>query len=1054
MYSQNPLLRRLQRHKNMPVIFRAPEEKVQTPLQSNIGGTAVISGIRPVQAVLMSSSPMPSVLPEPDSSQFDAAIAAAATSSTTTTSVAGKAARQTRKAATQPTTRSPRPSTQIQRQTQPESEQSRPADSVASPTLSGDQRLPVEATAPKTPSPPTTLPVQRQTAPETPEDRNWRRLERIMDLHKERQSAEEAAEFTGNEPVAPTPASLASTSVQRQPETQTVSSSTAPPVSNLPEPAQPVAAPESGLQRRAEVGAPNEETPAPESTTAVEAPTLSKAVEPLVSATPPSVQRQPEVGETPATLSAPEPVAADKIIPAPHGTDLPDSQPQVQSETQPQPSPIPASPAEPTPVQRQPAPTTPETPEERNWRRLEKISALHEERRAVEEAGEEIESLAPKSVTVSPSTPPPLQKKRAEVSVTNEEKQAPEPIAASEAPAVSETPLSVQRQPEVGEAAATLSAPEPVAADKTIPAPRGTDLPDPQPQVQAEMQPQLSQTAASPPSVAAAPEPAQRQPAPTPETPEERNWRRLEKISALHHKERQAAEEVAALPTADPETPALSGAEVSGDQRSLAEAAVSPPVPSPTIQRQPDSGSPLPPPPENDEAAVLSSQLAETVISRRPAKLPAPPDKEIPTVPSAAKSSSSLQTFISRRPDVPAAQKKEDSSAAPAQRGVEVAAPPTEPIPEPPAGKITSTPDPAPEPPPPELTAVSYPEDAPLMRAPELPKTPAVPISPELPAVPELAVQAEPGSFVLPESSSAPLVMGPSSARSEETLIMRQPEPLPPSGDSLPELPTAEGTTPLEMAWPVQKVTPPDKPEPRPQPFETMETDLFTPVRTPSSEDTTVQERLAQVPPGMPTDSSVPVMRPRGPRPTQFAADTTTTPPNIQRQEMPEMSMETATSTSDLWSPLSAGDAPPPTQTIQRTAVPETADSAPATEKPAQETVLTEIGELPADLWQLIGDQPPSKTEQAAVAPSAVQPTAQLQPAVTHTFVQREAAPAPVEDSAPLSTDVADNGPTAAEGEEESEAKKEELDVDDLARQVYGQVKRRLAVEWERTRGR
>jgi hypothetical protein len=54
-------------------------------------------------------------------------------------------------------------------------------------------------------------------------------------------------------------------------------------------------------------------------------------------------------------------------------------------------------------------------------------------------------------------------------------------------------------------------------------------------------------------------------------------------------------------------------------------------------------------------------------------------------------------------------------------------------------------------------------------------------------------------------------------------------------------------------------------------------------------------------------------------------------------------------------------------------------------------------------------------------------------------------------DAAPEAEGGASAGPEAAV-EEEVEAA--EVDVDELARRVYSDVKRRLAVEWERVRGR
>jgi hypothetical protein len=66
---------------------------------------------------------------------------------------------------------------------------------------------------------------------------------------------------------------------------------------------------------------------------------------------------------------------------------------------------------------------------------------------------------------------------------------------------------------------------------------------------------------------------------------------------------------------------------------------------------------------------------------------------------------------------------------------------------------------------------------------------------------------------------------------------------------------------------------------------------------------------------------------------------------------------------------------------------------------------------------------------------------------MTSPFIQRqpEAAPAP---------DVVAPGSLAAGEVAEGEESAGEIDIDELARRVFSDIKQRLVVEWERVRGR
>jgi hypothetical protein len=172
--------------------------------------------------------------------------------------------------------------------------------------------------------------------------------------------------------------------------------------------------------------------------------------------------------------------------------------------------------------------------------------------------------------------------------------------------------------------------------------------------------------------------------------------------------------------------------------------------------------------------------------------------------------------------------------------------------------------------------------------------------------------------------------------------------------------------------------------------------------------------------------------------------------------------------------------------------------------------VPTEIGPLPSDLWTLLGQTPPApvpvaggaqatteppavpsspaaKGPVAAATPSTVNgpllagaPSAETimraiaeaerpSPLVSEEVQPRSSQPAtehpqpqPLPSQLPPSPEVSTSAPPSVQREvttddtvEVSEAEGGAgVDVDKLARQVYAEVRRRLASEWERGRGR
>jgi hypothetical protein len=125
------------------------------------------------------------------------------------------------------------------------------------------------------------------------------------------------------------------------------------------------------------------------------------------------------------------------------------------------------------------------------------------------------------------------------------------------------------------------------------------------------------------------------------------------------------------------------------------------------------------------------------------------------------------------------------------------------------------------------------------------------------------------------------------------------------------------------------------------------------------------------------------------------------------------------------------------------------------------ELIETELGPLPADLWELIGESPqptPSRTRQTTASATLEEkiPEERRSPGsqegdrvVPLGLVQRQPAEPPAAEQETATSTSA--GAPAMEGTAKPPA---EIDMDELAMRVYGEVKKRLALEWERLRRR
>jgi hypothetical protein len=312
---------------------------------------------------------------------------------------------------------------------------------------------------------------------------------------------------------------------------------------------------------------------------------------------------------------------------------------------------------------------------------------------------------------------------------------------------------------------------------------------------------------------------------------------------------------------------------------------------------------------------------------------------------------------------------------------------------------------------------------------------------------------------------------------------------------TLPESPsTQDGTTaisepdlgsavPLQAAWPVERREPPeahlktDHVRIPPEDTATTETEL-------GSQTGHIQRALEDVPSAHPSDSTIEVVTPRRPRPTSAKLPTEpASSPTVIKHKQPEDGGETPTMVQPKGE-IKPGSVTPSEHSL----------------------VQTEIGPLPSDLWDLIGQSPPQETntpptptvqktaeEPPGSVPTVVSAGQTDQPTIQRAITQESgqssqgvdpniltdptilrdtpivetsvsgsvpsAIPGTIQRTAVRSTPASPTqaptrAPTEPEGAEGGEEEGEEVDIDALAKQVYAALKRRISIEWERHRGR
>jgi len=363
---------------------------------------------------------------------------------------------------------------------------------------------------------------------------------------------------------------------------------------------------------------------------------------------------------------------------------------------------------------------------------------------------------------------------------------------------------------------------------------------------------------------------------------------------------------------------------------------------------------------------------------------------------------------------------------------------------------------------------------------------------PTLPSAP-IEHAAAPAQLAPPEQAEGSTRPAPVQARAQPVTEIRVPAPeaTAPEIAASPAV-TPQITPPLQDVWAVQRLPERVRTVSGAAAAPPADRDRRLPRTAPGPIAGPIADVLGRVPAGRPTQSTIEIIPPRRPRPpqrprpvraqlptTMLVAETVAVPkPALSAQETAQPTMPPARATAapqTLPARMPAARMPAAPEAV---GVP-SGEGAPT----APRMVETEIGALPADLWELIGETPPAPqgvprsvpaephapTTKPAPVPaarrqppgpgptlqrSAISTTAQAPASATATQqgdpVQTATQQAPPSETAASEPAPSETGAVAAS---EIEATGEpEVDVDQLAHRVYADIKRRLTVEWERTR--
>lgn len=285
---------------------------------------------------------------------------------------------------------------------------------------------------------------------------------------------------------------------------------------------------------------------------------------------------------------------------------------------------------------------------------------------------------------------------------------------------------------------------------------------------------------------------------------------------------------------------------------------------------------------------------------------------------------------------------------------------------------------------------------------------------------------------------------------------------------------------PLEQVWPVAQTDSVAQPKAKSPSQQATSNESVAPaasvplVPAPSpqvvqrlTEDKTlVQERLATVEAERPTESAIDLILPRRPHPAQLpqlkkTAVSDLTPPSSQRQHAETTMLQRDAEPSS--------GAVPATEQVTEPPLPPALPSAgppifPPAAKAKDEAVLTSIGELPGDLWDVLGEERPEQPPAAETDESAAAP-----PTVQRTPIEPETVPqAPRQDDShseatmptavPIQREVVQDEALeeaieeTADSEAEDASESDDFNLDDIAQRVFRQLRRKLTVEYERMR--
>jgi hypothetical protein len=199
------------------------------------------------------------------------------------------------------------------------------------------------------------------------------------------------------------------------------------------------------------------------------------------------------------------------------------------------------------------------------------------------------------------------------------------------------------------------------------------------------------------------------------------------------------------------------------------------------------------------------------------------------------------------------------------------------------------------------------------------------------------------------------------------------------------------------------------------------------------AQDQIVRNALQDVQPASASQSGIEFIPPRRPRPVPASAGS-----NIVARE----------------------NVPPPAEQPSQGVLQRQADTSRRSKTAKPGVVPTEIGPLPEDLWSLVGAESPVERIERPQEPPAPIETSKWEQSSTSTGLP--ASPSGPVSLAPVvqrqvargATAGPASAPPSAGGDDSEKQTGQDVNIEELARQVYSELKHRLGLEWERLRRR